>query len=312
MYPCQPPHPYAVLGYFHITDMWKEKQIPPTGTNAITIWRIRFEKADLEEPSWWATQAEHPTEQIGETSDTPKTPVAVCEDCDISSKEIFTAGWFCLNHTCDRYFVFPNGKAVDPKGLAYTETFLNERTPFEEDVPSIIPPVPDHSGRHGTELALRGGFVCPDCGSCNRRVFWNRWVCENPNCQYERNAPILPYPAALLEEENADFDRRMDKKRTTYGVNLNSVAQAKFTIDPFATIYHRGYLQFSQTLTLGGYKVRQYFLPDSNGKIVGSFAIFSASEEIKCRPNGAWDLFRELERTDVGLRRNPSAVVGRK
>ncbi|KAK4164687.1 hypothetical protein QBC43DRAFT_334230 [Cladorrhinum sp. PSN259] len=28
LYPCKLPHPYAVLAYFRITDMWKEKQIP--------------------------------------------------------------------------------------------------------------------------------------------------------------------------------------------------------------------------------------------------------------------------------------------
>lgn len=313
MYPCQPPHPYAVLGYFHITDLWKEKQIPTDLTpEGVTTWRIRFEKADLKEPSWWATKGDHPSEQTGTACNTPKTPTTICGKCTKPSKSIYTTEWFCLNHECDHYFMFPNGVAVDPKDLAYTDTFINERTPFVGEIPSIRPEVPDPSGMHGTELALRRGFVCPDCGCCNRRVFWSRWVCENVDCQYDLDALMLPYPAAMLEEENSTFDGRMATKRVTNGINLNSVAQAVYPFDPFATIYHRGYLQFSQTLTLGGYGVRQYFLADSGGQILGSFTIFSASEKVKCQPNGPWDLFRELERTDLGLRRNAAAVQGRK
>jgi hypothetical protein len=208
--------------------------------------------------------------------------------------------------------VFSTGAAVDIKDLAYTEKFLNERTPFVGEVPSLKPPVPDSAGLHGTELALRRGFVCPDCGCCNRRVYWNRWVCENKECEYARDAPMMPYPDALLEAENKKFDARMQKKRTTYGVNENTLGQDSYLFDPYATVYQRGYLQFSQTLTLGGHQVRQYFLPDSQGRILGSFSIFSASQEVNSRPNGPDDLFRTLEVTDIGLRRNPSAVIGRK
>lgn len=213
---------------------------------------------------------------------------------------------------CEHYFVFPDGVAVDPKGLAYTSVFLNERTPFKGEIPSIKPAVPKSAGFNGTEMALRRGFVCPDCGCCNRRVYWNRWVCENKECQYTRDAPMLPYPAALLKKENEKFDRLMDTRRRKYGVNENTLHQDAYSHDPFATIYQRGYLQFSQTLNLGGYEVRQYFLPDAQGKILGSFSIFSASQNVNSRPDGPNDLFRTLELTDIGLRRNPAAVVGRK
>jgi hypothetical protein len=291
--------------------MWKEKQIPEGGNKAITIWRMRFEKADLTESSWWVPEGEKTTAPNPSVKGL-KAPVSTCDKCRKPSKEIFTAGWFCLNHECARYFVFPTGDAVALKDLAYTEAFLNERTPFVGKIPSIKPPVPDATGLHGTELALRRGFVCPDCGCCNRRVYWNRWVCENKECQYARDAPMLPYPADLLEEENARFDDRMFKRKVTYGVNENTLDEDSYILDPFATIYHRGYLQFSQTLKVGGFDVRQYFLPDSQGRVLGSFSIFSASKAVITKPNGPDDLFRTLELTDIGLRRNPAAVVGRK
>lgn len=309
MYPCQPPHPYSVLAYFHITDVWKEKQISKRNSKAVTAWRIRFEKADLAEPSWWTPE----TDEIGISNNTVvKASVTICKKCNTPSKEIFTTGWLCLNHKCEQYFVSTTGLAVDLEGLAYTEAFLSERTSFEGRIPSIKPSVPLSDGLHGTELALRRGFVCPDCGCCNRRVYWNRWLCENERCHYTRDAPMLPYPKALLRKENEEFDNRMSKRRTRYGVNENTLCQDVYLHDPFATIYQRGYLQFSQTLTLGWFEVRQYFLPNSQGQILGSFSIFSASREVISKPNGPDDLFRTLELTDIGLRRNPAAVVGRK
>ncbi|KAL2161356.1 hypothetical protein VTH06DRAFT_8578 [Thermothelomyces fergusii] len=241
-----------------------------------------------------------------------RAPTAICEHCNTPSKEIFTAGWFCLNHKCEHYFVFPTGIAVDLANLAYTDAFLNERTPFTGIIPSVKPPVHDFEGHHGTEIALRRGFVCPECGCCSRRIYWKRWVCENKECRYVRNAPMLPYPEALLRKENEEFDERMRKRRIKYGVNENTLGQKDYIHDPFATIYHRGYLPFSQTLRLGGFQVRQYFLPNSKGQVLGSFSIFAASKEVISRPNGPDDLFRTLELTDIGLRRNPAAVVGHK
>ncbi|KAL2183253.1 hypothetical protein L209DRAFT_813165 [Thermothelomyces heterothallicus CBS 203.75] len=307
-----PPCTYAVLAYFHITDVWKEKQIPIGGSKDVTVWRMRFEKADLTEPSWWVPKGEDARMPAASLNTDMKAPVAICKQCNTPSKEIFTAGWFCLNHKCENYFLLPTGMAVDAASLAYTDTFLNERSPFMGAIPSVKPAVHDFEGFHGTELALRRGFVCPDCGCCNRRVYWNRWVCENRECQYARDALMLPYPEALLRKENKEFDDRMQRRRIRYGVNENTLHQEDYLHDPFATIYQRGYLQFSQTLTLGGFEVRQYFLPNSKGRILGSFSIFSASKEITSKPNGPDDLFRTLELTDIGLRRNPAAVVGHK
>lgn len=289
--------------------MWKAKHVPADGSKAVTVYRMRFEKADLNEPSWWVPES---ADAPNPTAVTPKASVAACGKCETPSKEMFTAGWFCLNHRCEHYYVFPDGAAVDPKGLTYTEAFINERTAFVGEVPSVIPAIPDYSGLHGTELAMRRGLVCPDCGCCNRRVYWNRWECDNKECQYVLVAPMLPYPADLLKQENEEFDSSMEGKRNKHGVNENTLAQDPYPLDPFATIYQRGYLQFSQTLTLGGYEVRQYFFPDSQGTILGSFSIFSASQEVNCRPDGPDDLFRMLEFTDIGLRRNPAATIGRK
>lgn len=316
LYPCEPPHTYSVLAYFHVTYMWKEKQIPK-GTDdadkAVTIWRMRLEKADLTDPSWWATDTAIAAQSDALISQSPKTPVETCEKCGVESKEVFTVGWFCLNHQCKGYFMRPSGDAVDLHALQYTDEFYNERTPFVGEIPSIKPPVPNGQGLHGTELSLRRGFVCPVCGCCNRRVYWNRWVCENSEkCQYTRLAPMAAFPIELLWEENEKFDLLMDQRRRLYGVNKDLPEDLTEGFDPFATIFQKGYLQHSQTLVVAGYLIRQYFLPDAEGRVLGSFSILSPTDDgVFASPNNPDVLFRTLELTDIGLRRNPAALFGR-
>ncbi|EAQ89767.1 hypothetical protein CHGG_06386 [Chaetomium globosum CBS 148.51] len=277
-----------------IADVWKEKQVPEGAHMPVTIWRMRFEKADLAEPSWWAPQAGYAVQ-----SDPPvpvdmsvKARVVTCLQCNTPSKEIFTSGWFCLNSECEHYFLYATGGSVDILRLAYNKAFLNERTPFVGEIPSVIPAKIDPAGLHGTEIALRRGYVCPDCGCCNRRVYWNHWECENPECEYRLDALMRPYPEGLLEKETKTFDSKMGKRRNSNGVNDNKFNREDFLNDTIATVYNRECIPLSQTLTLG--------------------RIFSAKPKVLTKPNGPDDLFRTLELTDIGLRRNPAAVVGHK
>ncbi|KAK3996318.1 hypothetical protein QBC44DRAFT_232180, partial [Cladorrhinum sp. PSN332] len=305
IYPCKPPHPYAVLAYFHITDMWKEKQVPRGADREVLIWRVRFEKADLTEPSWWMpTQTATP---IG-----VRAKIDTCSTCKSAAKQLFTTGWFCLNQTCPSYYIFPNGRKVDVKGLRYTSEFLDERTHFDGEVPSIIPEMPQGEGLHGTEIVLRRGFVCPDCGCCNRRLFWNTWACENKACNFEQPAPMSPYPVDIWNAENTKFKTLTEARREKYGVNNNFDKNPSFVMDDAATIFQRGYIRKTQTLSVGGHTMRQYFLPDSEGRIIGSFSVLSSTPEINARPGGPDELFRTLEVKDIGLRRNPAAIIGHK
>lgn len=298
-YPISPPHPYAVLDYFHITDMWKEKQIPKGGNKGtedkeVSIWRVRFEKVDLTKPSWWKL------DYIPNPA-TVKARNQTCMTCNIDSKEIFTVGWFCLNHLCADYFIFPGGQKVDVRRLKYSSEFLQERTPFTEPIPPLTPPMPDGKGLHGTELASRRGFVCPLCGSCNRRILWSSWVCENKKCTFVREAPMEPYPMDALQVENENCDKKCHARRLRYGSK-----------HPYATILQRGYLCNSEILSLGSFTASLFFLPDSTGRIIGGFALLASTPEINSRPGGPDELFHELEAQDIGLRRNPAAIAGRK
>lgn len=133
----------------------------------VTIWRMRFEKANLAESSWWAPKREYSAVQSNAPVDMTNAPfdmsmkarIVTCRQCNTPSKEIFTHGWFCLNSACDHYFLYATSGSVDIPRLAYNQAFLNERTRFVGNIPSIIPNTPDSAGLYGTEIALRRGYV---------------------------------------------------------------------------------------------------------------------------------------------------------
>ncbi|KAK0628598.1 hypothetical protein B0T17DRAFT_588674 [Bombardia bombarda] len=298
-----------------VADVWGEMQITLAGHNPVRVWRIRLEKANLYKPSWWATEdGQQPTASAGEK---PCVPFKHCDDCNIESKEIFSTGWTCLNHKCNSFFKFPPETGeIDVNELAYTEAFFNKRHPFTGPLPLLKPEIPSSTGLHGTEKVLRRGFVCPDCGCCSRQIFWNRLVCEH--CAFTVKATMLPYPKDALENETAMFDLRMERRRKQNRAKKGSVSQIeevkeeKVDVTELATRINRSCVQLTQDLALGQYKVRQYYLPDPEGNIIGSFTLFVSNSNINSSENGPDDIFRQLETTDIGLKRNPVAIVGHK
>ncbi|KAK4199729.1 hypothetical protein QBC40DRAFT_265647 [Triangularia verruculosa] len=297
LYPCEPPAAYAVLDWFHITYMWTEKLKTRGSQQAFfTVWRVRFEKANTSTPSWWIP-AGH--EEIA----TPTTcPSRSCVACGVMSKEIFTIGWFCLNHNCASFYQISPGQEVDIDALVYSQDFVNERTPFIGEIPSLMPDMPSvNSDQYGTELHLRTGFVCPDCHHACRRLYWNTLRCEIPQCGFRQEVHMVPYPRDKLDAEVEAFEKKMVNRRRNSGVN-----------DPLATICIERHAVRSPVMALGGYIVRQFFLTDPDDRMIGSFTIFRSNEQINARAGGPDELFRTLEVEDIGLRRNPAAVAGHK
>ncbi|KAK4187259.1 hypothetical protein QBC35DRAFT_385243 [Podospora australis] len=309
LYPCRPPAPYAVLDYFRVTDLWKQKMVSTGATNGyVWVWRMRFEKANLSTPSWWMPAGK----EMPATADlTIRAPVKECAFCRQATKEMFEVGWFCMNQHCPNNYTLAGGTEVDWQApLKHTEAFLNERTPSPGSVPSLVPEMVDDTTLHGTEMACRRGFVCPLCGCCNRRIFWNRLVCENSDCGWERLAAMKPYPSETLDQENQVFDERTLRTTNRNDVNLDVVDF--YHQDIHATMHIKQIIPHSHSIDFGSHIARQYFLPDAEGKIIGSFTIFSATKETNAQPGGPDELFRNLELQDFGLRRNPAAVAGTK
>ncbi|KAM7209622.1 hypothetical protein V8F20_000025 [Naviculisporaceae sp. PSN 640] len=296
-----------------VADVWGELHETRPGQRPVRLWRIRLEKADLSKPSWW----NHSIDQGAIPALTPEyqTTSTCCNQCHTESKEIFKAGWTCLNYHCGSFFQFESlGPDVDVNKLEYTDAFLRERTPFVGPLPPLVPQLPKTEGLHGTEKLLRRGFVCPECGHCSRRLFWNWFACES--CPYKLEAAMLPYPEEELAREEAIFDERMAKRRKQKPIKIDSRSISprvdRNWAEPFSTVFNRDAIPITQTLHCGQYRVRQYFLPDPEGNIIGSFALFISNPVINASRNGPNELFRQLELLDIGLKRNPAAVPGHK
>jgi len=299
LYPIEPPRPYAVLGYFRVTHFWKERQLNKLG-QTVAVWRVRFEKAELDSISWWDPNGTHSCVASSVSSET-------CNSCSVASPTIFKNGWTCLNHECETYFGII-GPDDDNNALQYSDDFLNHRAPKAFDRP-VAPLKPDMldiqelmaGGSHGTDLRARAGFVCPKCGCANRHVYWSKLACENTHCGLEWHALMLPYPQEMMAQEDVSFDQEIAKRRARHAC-----------ADRLACMINNQVVLTMDTI-LGNYNARIYFLLSGlNGHICGSVVVLPAEAATNAALHGPEHLFRQLERTDMGLKRNPAAVPHRK
>ncbi|KAG7108578.1 hypothetical protein HYQ44_012454 [Verticillium longisporum] len=197
------------------------------------------------------------------------TIIAWCSECKHASKTIFVEGWTCYNRGCSKAFEFP--AEVDMGALTYSEAFLSERTTFPTPPDSLVPPMPNPSDGCGTEKAARISIVCPRCRGCSRRVYWNRWSCDNKECNY-----ILPAAPRPLSIE--DIRAETTKRKSLLQVKKNdSLVQ--------------------RDLMICGHKVEQYFLPDmeAKGQCCGTVLIFRATDAINNTRNGPNHLWMDIQ-----------------
>lgn len=298
--------PYSVLDFFHITDLWKESIM--TGNNLIKVWRVRFEKINLDTPSWWA-----PNSTTGISEGNVQPPTRQCDVCGKVWKEIFTAGWVCLNHNCTNHFTAPGDTAVAVNDLVYTREFLDQRTPVRCEIPEEWTKLRDHETNattvnesHGTEKAAHLGVFCSSCGCCSRRIYWNKLICES--CGKDAPANMKALPESILAGELAVFNEKMLTKNTKVNAGMSQLHR-----DPLACTLNWTFPIASHTFSAGNYAgIRQYFLPRPDGGIAGSFTLIPSNEMVNRAANGPDDLFRQLESKDIKLKRNPAAVRGSK
>ncbi|TDZ60602.1 hypothetical protein CTRI78_v004833 [Colletotrichum trifolii] len=283
-------HAYGVMGYFFITDIWSERDTSTTA--GFSIWKIRLEKADQSSPSWWQPRSNLPSDN-GIQNSSHSAPLAWCTSCHKSSKTVFSCGWACLHKDCTSYFDFP--ATVDIKDLAYSEDFLKERTARGNiKLPEIKPSPPIMTkDMLGTEKEMRVGIVCPECGGCSKRKFWDRWVCENPACNFIWQATPKPFPLSHIhkEEKTACASSKFRTSTVLAGIEL-------------------------ATYTVNGYSVDHYLLPDpcdDSPSILGSVAVFHSTKAENAMKGGADDMWEALQYetiSDFCLQRNPVKHAG--
>ena len=285
--PSKLPYSYNVLGHFHVTDVWCEKNTTEFGT--FKHWMVRLEKTDLKEKSWWAPA--FPTAPLSvRLAALPKIEVVSreCKVCAVSSKEILNQGWTCLNSSCVNHFVFfkyDNGieeqVIYHETSLDYNQGFLNERTKYQgsqELVPLSTPLPTSAECVTGFEERCKKGIVCGNCGCCIRRIHWAGWECEVEGCGWTYTVTQQMMTASM-----ARIDQKPDK--TPNFVN--------FPITKIQT-------------EIGIFSGSVYSLPGPAGYgAAGHILILEPSDFANTLPDGPDQIFAEMQANSIGMKRRP-------
>ena len=289
-WPIPAPHEFSVLDFFIVTDIWSELEVMPSASTSTedpetaVVFRVRFQKANLNKLSWWDPRT---ALHINKTASV--APVHICLICAKQSKQVLASGWTCLNDECAA--LFRDGQGHKITSMTYSNTFLEERTLYQGDIPAIKPQKNDkHADQHGTGASSRGGIVCDNCGCCTSRIYWNKWQCES--CSEPLEGNISAYPNSQLQKDNQEFNLAAAKKQKKVQRN---------TGNQLATILDANAIQHRQT-TSSHYNITQFLLPGLDKKIIGSVTVLSATDLI--RERGCDKMFEELSTEDIGLRRN--------
>ncbi|EKD14386.1 uncharacterized protein L3040_008254 [Drepanopeziza brunnea f. sp. 'multigermtubi'] len=260
-------HCYNVMDMFHVTDVWYDRYEKK-------CWMVRLEKIDLDVRSWWSPKSQ-PTAQQDPTI---RAVVQTCDTCNQPSKQIYSQGWTCTNPHCKDHFNF--GIGFDHKTLEYSQAFLQERHPFQATVPNLVPALPWNLPAQSA--VIKKGMVCPVCRCCSRRLHWNFWQCENPECDFKQDAVQ----------------------------QILTVSAASTSVKTISEVMAGGII--SVQFSLGAHRPRNtlYLIPDEARKTVGFVAVLKSSSAVNARAGGPDDLFAQLQMAEIQMKRNPARQRG--
>ncbi|KAJ5145773.1 uncharacterized protein N7515_000337 [Penicillium bovifimosum] len=267
------PHRYNVMAWFRVTNVWFER----IGTNHGA--KVRFEKLDLAEKSWWAAKGSAPPMPLELRDFDTKPQTLKCEGCSKESIRVYEDGWMCLQPECDRFWKI--GNVSSPPELTFNPAFLSFRSRPDDEILPNCSLVPDHLStlnEDATDISTsRGawkGIVCPECHKCIRRTLWRGWKCCDDSGA-ERGGKPISCRVVYDDSERPSMKREM-------------VFDKKFMIPEIDDVSLPPYCKL--TYKLDG---------------VGFITHFVANAEINSRPNGHDDLFIGLQREDLGLKLFP-------
>lgn len=266
-----------MLDWFHVTDVWCEMSAENTQDGAAFMrWMCRLEKIDLNTTSWWAPKGS-PSPPPAPDFNT-KAPAYNCLTCGVGSKEIYDAGWACLNPKCEDFFKF--SMEIDHQTLNINPAFINERTqytgvapgPLIPDVPTLGSSVLEQVGQATSDF--NKAMVCPQCHGCIQKKFWNGWICGTSGCGYKHTLenPLISAADALLDNTQSA------KSIVDKGINQISAA-------------------------FGAFETDIYELLDPQEKICGYVAHLKSTDAINKKPGGPDDLFKMMQSAELNLKR---------
>ncbi|KAN0085567.1 hypothetical protein V8E54_002034 [Elaphomyces granulatus] len=280
------PHRFNILAYFRVSYIWFEK------VGEKTVGRVRYDKVDLAEKSWWAAKGSgEPVPLDRRGNERPESQQ--CSTCHKFSFRVYNQGWMCLQPSCRRFWKI--GESEPPRDLVYHPAFLQFREgpdesllPYSSLVPDLLSTFPnDTSDYQFSPIALRG-IVCPSCRKCISRTWWDGWRCKDPSdstasCSFEKRLDMSP---VSLRSVVPDLEIGAIKRR----VWPNPTPEHQIRPD----------VQFSRAYVKLTYHIER----------VGFVTHFMANRDTLSRPNGPNDLFAQLQAADLGLRRNRLKNMG--
>ncbi|QKX61042.1 uncharacterized protein TRUGW13939_08188 [Talaromyces rugulosus] len=174
----QLPYRYNVLAFFRVVDIWFEQVNGKVGA------QVRFQKLNLEEPSWWAIEGSSNPPPVSEREFT-RPQSKECNKCSTVSNRVYEEGWMCLDRKCSAFWRLETGEP--PEELHYHADFLSSREPVDDQiqpefnlVPELLESLLECPDTSTQRIAWRG-IVCPDCQKCVSRRYWSGWVCSDPS-----------------------------------------------------------------------------------------------------------------------------------
>lgn len=279
------PHRFNVMDLFHVTNVWYERIGQKHGV------KVRFEKLNLAEKSWWAANGSPLPVPIDQRDFETKPEAFKCETCFDESVRVYEAGWMCLNSTCKEFWKIDG--AFPTSELTFNPSFLSFRTPPDPAiqphcnlVPDLLSTLDEYGSDVSTSRTAWKGIVCPMCGKCIRRTFWRGWKCADDSsnkdgngtlCEFERFMDMKPVP---LEAVIGNSEQALTKRAAPFGLKLSDPLVDTTSFHPYQTFTH-----------------------EIDG--VGSITHFVANKTINTSLNGPDDLFRKLQGDDHGLKRLP-------
>lgn len=212
----------------------------------------------------------------------------------------------CLQKDCTHFWKI--GNFDPPANLIYHSSWLDNRcnpqtmaiSPHEPLIPTTLAAMTASNDIDATSRDTWRGIVCPWCKKCIQRILWHGWKCnidppvegESERCTFEQTMQLRPVsirevagPRGLLPVEMNDTDDEGDED------DMADMAMGR-EVDLLSRLpYHKNI----------------YDIPG-----IGSVTHFLANAGINERPGGPDDLFDNLQKEPLGLRRFPlGTAVGK-
>lgn len=277
------PHRYNIMDWFRVTNVWFERIGRKNGV------KVRFEKLNLAEKSWWAAKGSLPPMPLEQRDFETKPEILKCEACFTESVRVYEKGWMCLDPACIDFWKI--GDTSPPDELTFNPDFLSFRSrpdtaiqPHYSLVPDLLSTLDENAADVSTSRIAWKGIVCPMCFKCIRRTFWRGWKCDDDTTDGKECGNRCPFQKFM---------------------NMNPVS-LRVVLDHFELAPIKRAIVFDRKFSIPNIDDNSFFpyrklFYKLDG--VGSITHFVSNKAINSRANGPDDLFINLQRDDLGLKR---------